>query len=359
MRHRSRLTRRLAVLGLSMSCRLLAVLTLSGASCFNAYGQDAYTSAAAFYRDKQLTMLSGSAVGGGYDAYARLVSRHLPAYLPGRVSFLVQNMPSGGGIHAANTLANVSARDGSVLGFLQRGVLTSPLLDPRTTNFQYDPRKFNWLISLNSEAGLVIVWNTAPHKSVDDLLKRELTVGSSGPATEIFPRLLRNLFGMPLKIVSGYKGSSEAYLAMEGGEVEGRISTGFDKAILTPWIEQAKVSLLLSISLNKHPYFPDLPLVTSLVKNDADRAIVELLLAEQLAGRPILMPPDVPLDRVTLMREALENMAQDRAFLAEAKKLNLDIDTVSGAEIVGLLDKVYAIAPEVVNRAREIISGQK
>lgn len=146
---------------------------------------------------------------------------------------------------------------------------------------------------------------------------------------------------------------------MERGEVEGRISTGFDKAILTPWLQQGKVRVLLSISLNKHPYFPDLPLVTSLVKNEADRAIIELLLAEQLAGRPVLMPPDVPAARFAFMREALEKISRNGDFLAEAKKLNLDIDPVSGTEIAAMLDKIYAIAPEVVNRARDIISGQK
>lgn len=141
------------------------------AACGQAAAQGTVSGAEAFYRDRALTMLSGSAVGGGYDAYARLVARHLPTQMPGKVSFIVQNMPGGGGIHAANTLYNVSARDGSVIAQLQRGVLTAPLLDPKQANFQYDPRRFNWLLSLNSEAGLVIVWNTAPHKSLDDLLK--------------------------------------------------------------------------------------------------------------------------------------------------------------------------------------------
>jgi tripartite-type tricarboxylate transporter receptor subunit TctC len=323
-----------------------------------ALAQGSETDAAAFYRDRTMTMLSGSAVGGGYDAYARLVARHLPAQLPGKATFIVQNMPGGGGIHAANTLYNISARDGSVIALLQRGVLTAPLLDPKQANFKFDPRHFNWLQSLNSEAGLIIVWNTAPHKSLDDLMKDELTIGSSGPATEIFPRLLRNLFGMKLRIISGYKGSADAYLAMERGEVQGRISTGYDKAILTPWLEQGKVRLLLSISLNKHPYFPDLPLVSSLSRNESDQAIIELFLAEQLAGRPILTSPGVPTERVAFMRTALNQMAQDKSFLEEARKLNLDIDIVMGAEIANMINRVYAISPEIVDRARKIISAQ-
>lgn len=333
------------------------ILGLSIAS-LEAVAQGSETDAAAFYRDRTMTMLAGSAVGGGYDAYARLVARHLPARMPGKPTFVVQNMPGGGGIHAANTLYNISARDGSVIALLQRGILTAPLLDPKQANFKYDPRRFNWLQSLNSEAGLVIVWNTAPHKSLDDLMKDELTIGSSGPATEIFPRLLRNLIGMKLRIISGYKGSADAYLAMERGEVQGRISTGFDKAILAPWLEQGKVRLLLSISLNKHPYFPDLPLVSSLIKNESDQAIIELLLAEQLAGRPILTSPGVPAERVAFMRTALNQMAQDKGFLEEARKLNLDIDIVTGAEIANMIDRVYAISPEIVDSARKIISAQ-
>jgi tripartite-type tricarboxylate transporter receptor subunit TctC len=189
-------------------------------------------------------------------------------------------------------------------------------------------------------------------------MTKELTVASSGPATEIFPRLLLNLFNMKLKIVSGYKGSAEAYMALERGEVEGRISTGFDKAILTPWLEQGKVRLLLSISLNKHPYFPELPLVTDFIKNDSDRGIIELLLAEQLAGRPVMMPPAVPEDRVLYMRAALSRMVKDPAFLEEAKKLNLDIDVVSGGEIADMMNRVYSISPEIVERARMMISVQ-
>lgn len=341
---------------------LVARLCLLSATCcvgasIPSVAQDS-SSAQGFYRDRQLTIISGSAVGGGYDAYARLVSRHLPNFLPGNVKFIVQSMPGGGSVIATNTLYNVSARDGTVLGFVQRGVLTAPLLDPKGMNYQYDARRFNWLLSLNSEAGLIIVRNTAPHKSVADLFTTELTISSAGGATEIFPLLLRNLFGMKVRIVSGYKGSAEAYLALERGEVQGRISTGFDKAVLTPWLADKSVRLLMSISLKKHPYFPDLPLVTERIRNPSDREIVELLLAEQLAGRPILMPPEVPKERVALVREAMERMVRDKAFLAEAEKLNLDIDPVGGAEIATLLDKVYRTPPETVTRAREIISSR-
>lgn len=312
----------------------------------------------AFYRDRQLTIISGSASGGGYDAYARLVGRHLPGFLPGNVRFVVQVMPGGGSVIATNTLYNISPRDGSVLGFVQRGVLTAPLLDPKGMNYQYDARRFNWLLSLNAEAGLIIVRSAAPHTSVRDLFTTELTISSAGGATEIFPLLLRNLFGMKVRIISGYKGSAEAYLALERGEVQGRISTGFDKAVLTPWLADKSVRLLMSISLRKHPYFPDLPLVTEQIRHQADREVVELLLAEQLAGRPILMPPAVPPDRVAFMRNAMEGMVRDKAFLAEAEKLNLDIDPVSGAEIAALLDKVYGTPPETVARTREIISSR-
>lgn len=341
---------------LPSTLRLLGVAFCFGAS-IPACAQDV-SSAEAFYRDRQVTIISGSAVGGGYDAYARLVGRYLPNFLPGNIKFIVQAMPGGGSLIATNTLYNVSPRDGSVLGFVQRGVLTAPLLDPKAMNYQYDARRFNWLLSLNAEAGLIIVRNAAPHQSVADLFTTELTISSAGGATEIFPLLLRNLFGMKVRIVSGYKGSAEAYLALERGEVQGRISTGFDKAVLTPWLADKTVRLLMSISLKKHPYFPDLPLVTEQIRNPSDRAVVELLLAEQWAGRPVLMPPDVPKERVALMREAMEKMVRDKAFLAEAEKLKLDIDPVSGTEIAALLDKVYSTPPETVARAREIISNR-
>lgn len=311
-----------------------------------------------FYQGKRITMGVGSETGGGYDAYARLVTRHLGRFIPGGPGFVVQNMPGGGGLRVTNHLYNVAPKDGTAMATVQRGLLTSPLLEGRNLQLQYDPMKFNWLGSLNSETGLIVVWRTAPHKTLEDLFKTDLMVGSSSPSTDFLPLFLNNVVRTKFKIIPGYKSSTEAYLAMERGEVQGRVSTGWagDKDILEPWIKDNKVRLLAQLAMTKSPEFPDLPLILDYARTPQERQVMELILAAQHWGRPFVMPPDVPKDRVEAVRSAFNAMTKDEQFLSEAKKLRMDLDIVTGAEIDTLLKRVYATPPEIVEIARKAIS---
>lgn len=311
-----------------------------------------------FYQGKRITMGVGSEPGGGYDAYARLVTRHLGRFIPGPPAFVVQNMPGGGGLRVTNHLYNVAPKDGTAMATVQRGLLTSPLLEGRNLQLQYDPMKFNWIGSLNSETGLIVVWRTAPHKTLEDLFKTDLMVGSSSPSTDFLPLFLNNVVRTKFKIIPGYKSSTEAYLAMERGELQGRVSTGWagDKDILEPWIKDNKVRLLAQLAMTKSPEFPDLPLILDYARTPQERQVMELILAAQHWGRPFVMPPDVPKDRVEAVRNAFNTMTKDEQFLGEAKKLRMDLDIVTGAEIDTLLKRVYATPPEIVEIARKAIS---
>jgi tripartite-type tricarboxylate transporter receptor subunit TctC len=314
-----------------------------------------------FYQGKRMSMLVGSEAGGGYDAYARHVARHIGKYIPGNPSFITQNMPGGGGLKVTNHLYKIAAKDGTTMGTVQRGLLTSPLLEARNLQIQYDPLKFNWIGSLNTETGLIVVWHTAPHKTMQDLFEKELLVGSSSPSTDFMPLFLNNVLKTKFKIISGYKNSVEAYLAVERGETQGRVSTGWagDKEVLQPWMAENKVRFLAQLGMTKHPEFPDVPLILDFARTDQERQAMELILAAQLWGRPFVMPPDVPKERVAAVRKAFTDMTKDAGFLAEAKKMQMDLQIVTGEEIDTLLTRVYATPTEIVEVVRAAISTDK
>jgi tripartite-type tricarboxylate transporter receptor subunit TctC len=312
-----------------------------------------------FYKGKHLSMYVGSDAGGGYDTYARLVARHLGRFIPGNPDLVVQNMPGGGGIRVTNNLFNIAPKDGTALGTVQRAILTTPLLEARNPDLHYDPLKFRWLGSLNTETGLLVVWNTAPHKDMRDLFDTELLVGSSNPTTDYMPLFLNNVLGTKFKIISGYRGANDVYLALERGEVQGRVSNGWagDKGVLKPWIDTGKVRVLAQLSTAKSSMFPDVPLILDLAKTDRQRQAMELILSAQLWGRPFLMPPGVPEDRFQAMRKAFVEMMKDPGFLADAKNAGIDIDIVTGEAIEATLRRVYATPPDIVEAVRKAVNA--
>jgi tripartite-type tricarboxylate transporter receptor subunit TctC len=314
-----------------------------------------------FYKGKRVSMFVGSETGGGYDAYARLVTRHIGKLIPGNPNFIVQNMPGGGGLKVTNHMYTIAAKDGTAMGTVQRGLLTTPLLEARSLQIQYDPLKFNWLGSLNTETGLIVVWHSAPHKTMKDLFEKELLVGSSSPSTDFMPLFLNNVLNTKFKIIAGYKSSTEAYLAVERGELQGRVSTGWagDKDILQPWMDANKVRFLAQLAMTKSPEFPDLPLILEFARTDQERQAMELILSAQHWGRPFLMPPQVPEARVAAVRKAFAAMTKDAEFLGEAQKLRMDIEVVTGEDIDTILRRVYATSPEIVEIARQAISVDK
>jgi tripartite-type tricarboxylate transporter receptor subunit TctC len=314
-----------------------------------------------FYRGKRVSIYVGSDAGGGYDNYARLVSRHLGRFIPGNPDLIVQNMPGGGGVRVTNNLYNIAAKDGTAMGTVQRAILTMPLLDARNPEVHFDPLKFRWLGSLNTETGLIIVSSAAPHKEMKDLFEHELVVGSSNPTTEYMPLFLNNVLGTKFKIISGYKSSNDVYLALDRGEVQGRVSNGWagDQGVLKPWVETNKVRLLAQLSTAKSSLFPNVPLITDFARNERERQAMELILAAQLWGRPFAMAPEVPEARFQAVRKAFAEMTKDGEFLADAKKVGIDIDIVTGDEIDTLLRRVYATPPDIVQLVRKAVGQDK
>jgi tripartite-type tricarboxylate transporter receptor subunit TctC len=317
-----------------------------------------------FYKGKRLTMLVGSAVGGGYDAYARFVGRHLGRFIPGNPVFVVQNMPGAAGAVAASNLYNVAARDGTVMEMFQRETLIAPLLESRNIENRYEARKFNWLGSLNSETGVSLAWHTAPHKTAADLFDKELIVGAEGGGTsdsELFARLTNAVLGTRARIVTGYKGSVDVLLAMEKGEVNGTFVGGWtglrEKA--SPWLATGEAKLLVQLAVRPDPTFLDVPVILDYAHDERQRQILQLAFTAQLWGRPYVAPPDLPPERAQALRVAFLATMRDPAFLAEAKKMRFDIGPLSGEEMAGLIRGLYALPADIIQATREAFRGDR
>jgi tripartite-type tricarboxylate transporter receptor subunit TctC len=297
-----------------MRLKLLGLTALALALAFPT--GDAAAAGADFYRGRTVTIVVSSAVGGGYDALSRVIGRHIGRHLPGQPTVIINNMPGAGGIAATNYLYNNAPKDGTVMGGVQNNTPLEPLLG--TTQARYDPTKFNWLGSPSVEIGLVVVWHTVPVNNVADLQRREVVMGSTGANStpSFYARLLNETLGTKMKLIVGYPGQNDSFIAMERGELDGHPSMFYSSMMATQpdLLRDKKVKLLLQYGPFKEPALPDVPFVMDIEKDPADRALLEAGFAALALGRPYLMPPGVPAERVAIMRKALADTFVDSAF---------------------------------------------
>ena len=314
---------------------------------------------AAFYKGKAVQLRVGSAAGGGYDAIARTIARHMGRHVPGQPTITVQNVTGGGGLKLLNDLYTVAARDGSVIGAGISGTPTGALLTPAVTKF--DPRNFAWLGSAGTETFLVVITDRAPVQKLEDLFKRELVIGASasGSASVDFPVVANAVLGTRFKIVSGYPAANVVVkIAMPAGEVDGcsvYTLSGLRTQHAREFAE-GKIRMLAQWGMKQDPQIPDVPLMP-LGKTEADRQLFELLYARSNYGRPYMLPPGVPEARVAALRHAFAAVFKDKAFLAEVEKQKLEVDYISADEITGLTARVMATPPEVVARIQQLLPG--
>lgn len=310
-----------------------------------------------FYTNRTITISVGLAAGGGYDAYARLLSRHFSKHMPGRPNVVVQNVPGGAGLTLVNSLYNIAPKDGTTFGTFDRLIPLDPLLDGAQSLF--DPSKFSWVGSMSQETLACVSWHGAKAKSLDDLQKTEILMAGTGSTSDasIYPKLLRTFLGLQLKVVNGYQGASDAILAMERGEVDGFCPWSWTSIETTrpTWLRENKINAFLQMGLRKDPHHPDVPLALDLAKSEQDREALELMMSPSLFARPFAAPPDVPKERLDALRRAFEATAKDPEFLADAEKTRVLIDVVSGEEIIAELKKVYATPRSVIERIKSAI----
>jgi hypothetical protein len=327
------------------------------ATCVTAAAADPV---AEFYRGQTISLVVGANTGGGYDAYARPVSRHLGRFIPGEPNIVVRYMGAAGGLPAANTLYTTGSKDGLTIGAVQRHAPFEVLRGNK--NIVYDPFKFTWLGSLNSEVSVMMVWSSAPHRKAEDLLTMPLVAGSLGQETdsEIETNAMIRLLAAPIRIIRGYSGTAENLLALEKGETEGLhgVSWSYVKTRKADWLKDGKIRILLQTGLAPHPDLQSLATVYDLVKSDQVRQVWDLILAPKVMSRPYLLPPGVPAERAAALRLAFERMVKDEAFLAEMERTGTEVGFMSGAEIERLIARVYAFPPEIVARMVDAISSK-
>jgi tripartite-type tricarboxylate transporter receptor subunit TctC len=324
----------------------LTVLLASGAA---AAAQDA----ASFYAGKTIRMVVGVDVGSGYDVNARLLAHHMGKHIPGDPAFIVQNQPGAGSVTMTSQLYAAGPFDGTAIGAAFAGMPTIPLLQPGGSRF--DPTRLIWLGNTNRETHVTYVWHTAPVQSLEQARARELIVGAQAPGSSQvdFPLVADALLGFKFKIVAGYQSTSKINLALESGEVQGTIAAWTTlKTLSSAWLADKKIKIIAQWALRPNAELPDIPNVLDVAKTDAERDALRLVLARLDVGRPFFLPPDVPPERVAALRAAFDATMKDPDYRAEAEKLKIDIDPLTGAELAALVAQVAQTPAETIARVR-------
>ena len=310
-----------------------------------------------FYNGRTITIVVSSSAAGGYDTLARAVARHIGKHVPGRPGTIVRNMVGAGGIVATNFLYNNADKDGSVIGLVQNNTPFEPLLG--TKEARYDPVKFNWLGSPSVETAMVLLWHTVPVSSVDELKTREVAVGVSGANSTpaFYTRLLNATLGTRMKPINGYPGLNDVLLAMERRELDGHPSAFFSALSSTrpTWLRDKTAKAIVQYGPERLAALGDVPFALDLVRNGDDRRVMEAAFAPLALGRPFLLPPAVPVDRVAALRQAFSATMADPDFLAEGEKIGLGLNAPrTGAQIQELMERTYRAPPSVIDRLRQL-----
>lgn len=332
---------------------ITAIAVLAGSSpSANAQG------AADKFKGKTFEIVVGYDTGGGYDIYARALQRHIGKHLPGNPTVIVKNMPGAQTRTAANWLYNIAPKDGTAIATVARGLPTDELLG--SGGIRFESTKFNWIGSMNNEVSVGVAWHTSPVKTFEDTRQREMTVGAIADSL-LFAQVMNAVLGTKFKMITGYKSGAEVGLAMQRGEVEGRMGWSWSSVVaMNPeWISEGKIRNLVQFSTSKHADLPNVPLITDLANSEGDRALLELVFSRQVIGRPFIAPPGLDAETVGILRKAFDDTMRDPAFLAEMQKANLEVNPIPGEEVQKLIGRLFTTPPAVLDRAKQIIPVEK
>ena len=310
----------------------------------------------AFYRGKSINLYVGSSPGGGYDTYARVLARHFSKYIPGNPVIVPQNMPGAGSNKLAGYIYSVAPKDGTAIGAIFPGAVLAPLLGD--VPVQHDPSKLIYVGSANSDVYTCVVRADSPIKSFEDIMRRETIVGASneGGTSRDMPAMENNLLGTKFKIVTGYAGTKEIALAIERNEVDGLCGFGWTSinASYPDWLKRGVIRIVVQENAKGHPDLNKMgvPLTVNFARTAEDRQVMELVYSQAIFGRPYILPPGVPQERVAALRKAFMAALADKETLAEAAKIKLDLDAMSGEDVQSLVTKIFALPPRIVERAK-------
>jgi tripartite-type tricarboxylate transporter receptor subunit TctC len=342
----------------ALSVAILALLAPAAARA----QQRAQQPATSFKWDHLNVYIGSSAFGGagGYDTYGRTLARYIGKYLPGNPTAVPINKPGAGGLTLTNYMFNVARQDGTEIAVVGRGNAMDRMLMGDKSNARFDPEKFNWLGSMSKELAIFAVMQSPPMTLKDLQAGKPIAVGTTGSGGDpyMFGLTLQKLLGFNIHMINGYDGMNEVELAMERNEVQGvtGVSWASIKVDKIDEFKSGKISALLQFALDRSPELPDVPMVQDLVKNDQDKQIVDLVFARQTMGRPFLAPPNIPADRVAVLRYAFEAAMRDPDLVAEAKRIQLEINWIGGTEVQALVDHIVHTPSDVVKRAQALFA---
>ena len=319
-----------------------------------------------FFAGKQITLLIGTTAGGGYDAYGRLLARHIGRHIPGNPAVVAKNMPGAGGVALANHLYNRAPKDGTEIATVQNGLPFEKLfhmLSPGGSAALFDSTKFGWLGSMTQTVFVTVTWHASPTKTLKDAMARETTLGASGTSADsyVLAMLSNNLLGTKFKVVVGYAGATQVSLAVENGEVEGE--AGKDWTTLTAtkpqWIRDRQINIIVQMGMKPHADIKGVPMAIELAKTPDDRRVMEVVFAKFGMSRPFMAPPGLAPERLDTLRRAFDATLQDPAVLAEAKKLGMEINPVSGGDVEALVRRMMDTPEALAQRARDALKPPK
>ncbi len=330
-------------------CAMAAAIVLGATTATTASAQ----TPAQFFAHKTINIFIGYTAGGSYDLYGRLIARHLGKHIPGQPTVVAQNMPGAGSLKAANYLYEVAPRDGTALGVIVESIaLEQALANP---GVHYDAAKFIYVGRVATSNNIFMQWHTSKVQSIEDSKRIESSMAGTGPGAiaETVPRLLNALAGTKFKIISGYPASNEAMLAMERGEVEGAGSSWAAVSVgRKEWLRDKKIRIILQTAPERIKDIPDAPALPELAKTAEDRQVYQLYASGSAVGRSLLAPPGLPADRVAALRTAFDAMVKDPDFLADIRKLNVELDPLPGAAVGELTERTLNVPAAVRERAK-------
>ena len=335
----------------ALAIALPLLLGLAGLAAAQGVRESAQASAQGFYRGKQLKLIVGTSSGQDYDLWARLIGRYITRHIPGQPSLIVEDMPGAGHIVATNHLFNLAPRDGTVLGMVSRGMTDAAIMKVR--NIRFEPGRFNWLGSPEVNHRVMFVGAASGVSGVADLFERELIVGAPGGGQGVTaaPILLKNLLGMKLKIVTGYRSPGEVVLAVTRGEVGSLVSTvGGPVSARRQWIADGKMRVLFNMEPERVPWL-DAPTVFDVARTEEQRQVLTFFAGNTRLGRPLMLPPDVPAERVALLRRAFDATMKDAGFLKEAETMGFEVSPQTGEAVAALVAAALATPEDIVRKA--------
>jgi tripartite-type tricarboxylate transporter receptor subunit TctC len=308
---------------------------------------------AEFYRGKQIELAIGYPPAGSNDVYSRLLARHLGKHIPGNPTIVPQNRPGAGSFTNLAYVYNVAPKDGTVIGI---GAPTSAL-DEKLGNpgVRFKTAELNWIGRIDSLINIVFLWHTSKVKSVADAQRIEATLSGTGVGStvSVYPTVMNNVLGTKFKLVMGYKGSSEAQLAVERGEVEGHSTSWTAVKVGHPdWRPSGKINIIVQFALSKHPELQDVPTVVELARNDEERAILRAVMNATEIGTAFFTTPNTPEDRVHALRRAFDATMKDPEFIADAERSKLTLGPLPGEELQKLVSEVSNLPPALLDKVR-------